>query len=134
MSDDPSKGASTSQEVHDFVADLDVGARDPANWQGSFIAGVALLWAVLQVFNASPLPANLAAWTGVNFFYVTSGQERIIHLAFGLVMASVAFPLFKGSPRDRIPWYDWMLATLGVVASLYLIANQSAIADWLAIR
>ncbi len=118
-----------SAEKRDFVAELDVGARSPDNWQGKFIAGIALLWAVLQVFNASPLPANLAAWTGVSFFYVTSGQERIIHLAFGLLMACIAFPLFKNSSRNHIPLYDWALALLGVGASFYLLANQSAIAD-----
>ena len=120
---------SSDEESRDFVADLDVGARNPENWQGKMISGIALLWAVLQVFNASPLPSILAQSLGMNFLYVTSGQERIIHLAFGLVMACIAFPLFKRSPRNYIPWYDWVLTAAGVGATLYLIANQSAIAD-----
>ncbi|HHS89011.1 MAG TPA: TRAP transporter fused permease subunit, partial [Rhodobacteraceae bacterium] len=38
------------------------------------------------------------------------------------------FPLFKRSPRNHIPWYDWILALAGVAATLYLIVNSSAIA------
>ncbi|MBV1866090.1 MAG: TRAP transporter permease [Rhodobacteraceae bacterium] len=129
MSDDPKGGPAAEPDNRDFVADLDVGARSPENWQGKFIAGLALVWAILQVFNASPLPSILAQGLGMNFIYVTSGQERVIHLAFGLVMACVAFPLFKNSSRKHIPWYDWLLSAAGVGATLYLIANQSAIAD-----
>ena len=129
MANDPSKGLSSAAEAETFAADLDVGARNPDNWQGTFIAAVALVWAFLQVFNASPVPAKLALWTGQNWMYVTSDTERVIHLAFGLVMATIAFPLLKSSSRNRIPWYDWVLCVLGVSATMYLIFNSSAIAD-----
>jgi TRAP transporter 4TM/12TM fusion protein len=126
VASDTNKGPGTDAEA---FADLDVGARNPDNWQGAFIAGVALVWAFLQVFNASPVPALMAQWTGQNWMYVTSDTERVIHLAFGLVMATIAFPLFKSSSRNRIPWYDWVLCVAGVSATLYLIVNSSAIAD-----
>ena len=129
MSDNQTGSPATDSETRDFVAELDVGARSPDNWQGKFITGVALVWAILQVFNASPLPSILAQNLGLNFIYVTSGQERIIHLAFGLVMACIAFPLFKSSSRKHIPWYDWILAAAGVGATFYLLVNASAIAD-----
>lgn len=112
----------------DKFADLDVGARNPTNWQGAFIGGIALLWAFLQVYNASPLPALFAEWTGINGFYVNSDIERIIHLTFGLTMATLAFPLFKTSPRDHIPWYDWGLIALGVFSTFWLIWDKEAIA------
>ncbi len=113
----------------DVFADLDVGARNPDNWQGKFIAGVALLWAFLQVYNASPLPAILAQWTGINALYVASDVARVFHLAFGLTLASAAFPLFKSSPRGYIPWYDWLLIIGGVCTTLWLIWDKNAIAD-----
>ncbi|HHS89549.1 MAG TPA: C4-dicarboxylate ABC transporter, partial [Rhodobacteraceae bacterium] len=128
MTDNLGKSSAVPDDVEAFAADLDVGARNPDGWQGKFIAGVALVWAILQVFNASPLPAIIAQKTGLNWIYVTSDTERVIHLAFGLVMATVAFPLFKRSPRNHIPWYDWILALAGVAATLYLIVNSSAIA------
>ena len=113
----------------DAFADIDVGARSPDNWQRHFISGVALLWAFLQIYNASPLPALLAQWTGINALYVTSDIERIVHLAFGLTMATVAFPMFKSSPRGYIPRYDWALVMLGLFATMWLIWDKNAIAQ-----
>ncbi len=113
----------------DKFSDLDVGARNPRNWQGTFITAVALIWAFLQVYNASPLPGILATVTGINALYVPSDVSRVIHLTFGLTMATLAFPLLKGSPRDFIPWYDWILVVAGVVATMYLIVNAGTIAD-----
>ncbi len=126
---EPNSGLASAADAETLAADLDVGARNPDNWQGKLIAGTALVWAILQVFNASPLPALFAQWTGINWIYVNSDTERVIHLAFGLVLANLAFPLFKSSSRKHIPWYDWTLCVLGLGATLYLIANSSAIAD-----
>ena len=113
----------------DAFADLDVGARHPENWQGTAIMGVALLWAVLQVYNASPLPPLFAQWTGINALYVPSDQSRVVHLMFGLIMATLAFPLFRSSSRTSIPWYDWLLVAAGIFATMWLFWDKSAIAD-----
>jgi TRAP transporter 4TM/12TM fusion protein len=112
----------------DAFADLDVGARHPDNWQGKAIVGVALLWAVLQVYNASPLPPLFAQWTGINALYVPSDQSRVVHLMFGLVMATMAFPLFRTSSRTSIPWYDWLLALAAILATMWLFWDKNAIA------
>ncbi len=129
MTDDSRTAPAGIEDAEAFAADLDVGARNPDNWQGPLIAGIALIWAILQVYNASPLPALVAQWTGLNFLYVNSDTERVIHLAFGLTMAILAFPMFKSSPRNHIPWYDWLLVVAGVMSTLYLVVNSSAIAD-----
>ena len=127
MSDLSNNNSSTTVAT-DVFADLDVGARSPIKWQRHIISGVALLWAFLQVYNASPLPALLAQWTSVNALYVTSDVERIVHLAFGLTLATFAFPMFKSSPRNYIPWYDWALVILGLFAAMWLIWDKNAIA------
>ena len=41
-------------------------------------------------------------------------QARFVHLAFAIMLATLAFPLFKSSPRDRIPLYDWVLDNVEV--------------------
>ena len=130
MTSDENKGQKGVADAEAFAADLDVGARNPTiSWQASLIAAVALLWSFGQVFNASPLPAMLAQSTGMNWVYINSDVERVLHLAFGLTLATLAFPLFKSSPRDRIPWYDWLLIAAGLYATLYLLWNQGAIAN-----
>lgn len=128
MSENSTQGFDVAADTEAF-ADLDVGARHPENWQGTLIATVALVWAFLQVYNASPLPAILAVSTGINAVYIPSDVSRVIHLSFGLTMATLAFPLFKSSSRTNIPWYDWALVVAGIGATMWLIVDKSAIAD-----
>ena len=49
------------------------------------------------------------------------GQARIIHLSFAFLLAFATFPALKSSPRNRIPVTDWILAALGVSATMYLL-------------
>ena len=112
-----------------MVADLDVGARNPDNWQAGLLTGVCLLWATFQVYIASNVPFFLNEITGSSLFVLNSDKARAIHLAFAIFLASTAFPLFKNSSRNRIPWYDWILALAGVFVCLYLVINQVEIAD-----
>ncbi len=128
MSDQSNAEAAPEVDAASF-ADLDVGARNPDNWQGKLLAGVALTWALFQIYTASVLPFTLTQWTGLPQFVINSDKERAIHLAFALFLASTAFPLFKNSSRTTIPWYDWVLGLGGVVVTMYLVFNQSAIAD-----
>jgi len=128
MNDQTDNNDDSEIDAATFAADLDVGARNPDNWQGKMLASVALLWAVFQIYNASVLPFTLSQLVGWQGFIFNSDKERAVHLAFALFLASTAFPLFKSSSRDRIPWYDWVLAFGGVAVTLYLVLNQSAIA------
>jgi TRAP transporter 4TM/12TM fusion protein len=111
-----------------MVAEVDTGARNPAGWQGKMILSVALVWSLFQIFVASKLPFIFTQLTGINVT-LNSDEVRSIHLAFAMFLAATAFPLFKGSPRKHIPWYDWILAAIGVTVCLYLVVNKNAIAD-----
>ncbi len=128
MSDQSNAAAAPEVDAAALAADMDVGARNPDNWQGKMLTGVALTWALFQIYTASVLPFALNEWTGISQFVINSDKERAIHLAFALFLACTAFPLFKKSSRTHIPWYDWLLAIGGVVVTMYLVFNQSAIA------
>ena len=86
------------------------------------IFGIALAWALFQLWYASPLPYMF------NVGVVNDGQARIIHLSFAFLLAFATFPAFKSSPRQWIPLYDWILAVLGVVVAIYLLVFYKAIA------
>ena len=62
-------------------------------------------------------------------FIVNNVEARAIHLAFALCLAALAFPLFKHSPRDRVPWYDWVLAGLGIACTLYKVVFGDELAE-----
>ena len=112
-----------------MVIDLDTGARNPTNWTGQLITGVALIWAIFQIYIASNIPFVLAEITGSNLFVMNSDQNRAIHLAMALFLAATAFPMFKNSPRDYIPWYDWIIAIASVTVCLYLVLFFGVIAE-----
>ena len=118
---------SSREDLQNFVAEIDTGGRDPAGFVGKLIAVIAFIWAVFQLYIASNLPFWLTEVTGTSLV-VTNSNARLIHLAFGFVLAALAYPLFKSSSRDRVPWYDWLLAALGAVCCLYIVFFREAIA------
>ncbi|MBQ7155486.1 MAG: TRAP transporter permease [Synergistaceae bacterium] len=55
--------------------------------------------------------------------------QRSIHLAFVLPLAFVLFPMLKSSPKDRVPFYDWILAVLAAAPGVYSMLNYTAITE-----
>jgi len=113
-------------DVDELVAQVDTGARSVAGGVGLFIAGLAFAWSVFQLYVASNVPYWISDVIGVNVV-LNNFEARVIHLAFALSLAALAYPLFKHSGRHNVPWYDWVLAALGVYACLYLIVFDDAI-------
>ncbi|MFK7876210.1 MAG: TRAP transporter permease [Paracoccaceae bacterium] len=119
-----------ARSADDMVAEVDTGARTPSSpFQAKLIIGICIVWSLFQLYIASKLPGVIAQSTGIGIFANIVAQSRYVHLAFGIVLATLAFPLFKTSPRDRIPVYDWALVVLGVAACLYLVVFRFQIAD-----
>ena len=125
MSDgEPSTSQLSSEELEDLVASTDIGGRTPDNIVVvRFLAGTALAWSLWQVWIASPLPFML-------HWGVFSGKEaRPIHLAFSFLLAFLAYPAFRKSPRHKIPLTDWALAAVGIAVTLYLFVFDSVFVD-----
>jgi len=114
-------------DLQDLVASSDTGSRNPAGPVGYFLAGLALVWSLFQLYISSDIPYTLTDLLKINVVF-NSDEARSVHLAFALALAAFSYPLFKHSPRGRVPWYDWLLALLGVAACLYLIAQKESIA------
>ncbi|GAA6180231.1 TRAP transporter permease [Shimia sp. NS0008-38b] len=112
-----------------MVAEVDTGARNATGFQGKLIIAICIIWSLFQLYIASKLPGMMAQLTGISDFANVVGQARYIHLAFAMSLAIFAFPMFRTSPRDRIPLYDWGLLALGVSACLYLVFFRYQIAD-----
>ncbi len=115
------------QDAEDLVAKVDTGGRDPSGWQKKTFLTVAFLWAIFHLYIASNVPFFITDTTGINIL-LASSEYRRIHLAFAIFLAALAFPLFKQSPKNTIPWYDWALGILGIVTCLYAIVFKDAIA------
>ena len=120
-------------DAEELAAEADSGARNPTGFAGKLFLGICIAWSLYQIYIASPLPGMLQEWAraiGLNIgFYMGSVKTRRIHLAFALVLAAMAFPLFKKSSRTKIPWYDWGFVALSLIVTLYAVVDQTAIAE-----
>ena len=101
----------------------DVGARIPEGTMAKLIAGLALLWSLFQLWIASPLPFMLR--TGV----FNNTEARAIHLAFALLLAFLAYPAFKRSPRNRVPLIDIALGLIAAASAGYLFVAYVQLAQ-----
>ena len=106
----------SDEELQDLVASTDSGARNPKNRTiALLIAGLALVWSLFQLWIAQPM-----LWFGEWFSVMNSSQTRPLHLFFAIVLAFLAYPAFKNSPRDRIPVTDWILMAIGAFCTFYI--------------
>ncbi|MFK7890230.1 MAG: TRAP transporter permease [Granulosicoccus sp.] len=122
-----SDGGKSNQHEIDAFASIDTGARNPVGGIGFFIAFLAFSWSAFQLYVSSFLPFWLAENVGINLIF--NGSEiRVIHLAFAIALACLSYPLFRKSPSDRVPAYDWLLAIAGAGCCLYLVFFKDAIA------
>lgn len=105
------------------VAEADTGGRRPVGLAAGLLAAVAIAWSLFQLWIASPLPFSLGV------FVLNDSESRAIHLAFAVFLGFAAYPAFKSSPRERIPWFDWLLALLGAFCAGYLFLFYEQLAS-----
>lgn len=101
-------------DVSDLVIENDTGARFPSGLAGRVIFMVALLWALFQLWIASPLQFS------VSYLSFDDTAARAIHLAFALFLAFAVYPAFPRSSRNKIPLADWLLGLAGAFCAAYL--------------
>ncbi|MEQ9695621.1 TRAP transporter permease [Shimia sp. SDUM112013] len=115
--------APQNSDLEDFIADSDTGGRLPRDGFGkAALWYIPLIWSVYQLWIASPLPFML----GIGVWNDT--QTRAIHLGFAVLLAFIAFPGLKSSPRHRIPIGTWVIAIVGALASSYLFYAYEGVA------
>ena len=109
-------------KIKQLVVDADLGGRSDVGIHGKLMFAVGLAWVIFQLWYASPLPFVLG------FAVFNDTEARSIHLATALLLAFIAFPASKRSPRDYVPVLDWILAFAGAFAGgyLYLFYNELA--------
>jgi TRAP transporter 4TM/12TM fusion protein len=77
-------------------------------------------WLIVAIAATASLFHLYTAATGV----LEPRYQRGFHLLFLVPLAFLLFPMTRGAPRDRIPAYDWLLAAMAAVPSLYVILDN----------
>ena len=101
-------------DVNQLVKDTDAGGRDPGPLVNKLLLVVAVAWSLFQLWIASPLPFSFG------IFLLNDTESRAIHLAFAVLLAFLAYPASKRSPRDRVPVTDWVFALVAAFCAGYL--------------
>ncbi|MBS7344790.1 MAG: TRAP transporter permease [Caryophanon sp.] len=57
------------------------------------------------------------------FGQFTAWIQRTIHLGFGLTFIFLLYPALKGLRKDKVPFYDWILAAIAAVTGVYWTLN-----------
>ena len=81
-------------------------ARILSGLQLKFVASIAFLWSLFQLWYASPLPFI------VGFGVFIDVPARAIHLGFGLFLAFLTFPLLKKNRNKKNNLFNFLLATV----------------------
>ena len=110
-----------SEELQQLVADADTGGRAAGGIAGKLVFAVAVAWSLFQLWYASPLPFEFG-WAILN-----DTEARSLHLGVGLFLAFLCFPMVK-EQRNRIPWYDWLLAIVAGFAGAYFLLFYNELA------
>lgn len=105
------------------ILDKETGRRKPKGIPHAVCLVVPVVWSLFQLWISSPLPYDL----GFGVFNDTA--TRSLHLAFAIFLAYLGFPMFKRSPKDRIPLYDWVLAFTAAFCAAYLFLFQEELAQ-----
>lgn len=112
-------------DLQDMVASNDAGGRNPTGFTKKLIVATCILWSLFQLYYTSPLPFWLQGVVldmGIDLNVVIDDTKaRSIHLAFALFLAYLSFPAFASSPKHRVPYQDWLFATLGAFLGAYYI-------------
>ncbi len=78
------------------------------------VSVIGALWSLFQLWIASPLPFMVGA--GI----IVDVPARGIHLAFGLLLCFLMYPVTRHRGTQRLPLYDVSLALLATACALYL--------------
>jgi len=122
MSKIENQTTSMDTELQEMLAQSDTGARDPKGIAKNILLIVPFVWALFQLWYASPLPFVL------NFGIINATEARSIHLAFAIFLAFTAYPAMKSSPRDHVPLTDWIFAFAGAFSAAYLFLFYNELA------
>ncbi|CAM3759946.1 TRAP transporter permease [Bordetella tumulicola] len=115
--------SSTTADLEQLVADVDRGGRQAGGIAGATLAIGALVWALFQLWYASPLPFTFR-WGIFN-----DTEARALHLGIAMFLGYLAYPFSKRSPRDQMPWYDWVLALIAAFCGAYLFLFYNDLAQ-----
>lgn len=112
MTKEPQVAPDTQEVMEKYDRDSTTRQFDKKSvfWLVTIVAVLYSLFHLYMVFN--PMPAL---------------QQRSIHVAVGLALVYMLYPMFKNQNRTKLPILDWILAALSLYTAVYILTEYQAI-------
>ena len=95
--------------------------RSLKNWNLKLVGLMAVSWSLFQLWYASPLPFIL------DFGKFIDVPARAIHLAFGMSLCFLAYPILKSNRNKPISLLDFILSIISVIVTFYLVIDYEGL-------
>ena len=109
------KGRNEEIKVDELLQQYDVEAsrlRTPMGVVATLIFIIAVAMALFHLYTAG-------------FGILQAMKQRAVHISFSFVLVFLLYPISKKSDKSRIPFYDYLLAALGVSIGVYILFNYN---------
>ena len=102
----------TAEELDDYMSKYDSESRYRRfkDWKKYLIIVISVAFCLFQLYS-------------ILSGKITAQVVRATHLAFVMVLAYLLFPMKKDMPKDKLPWYDVIIAIVGACSWLYISIN-----------
>ncbi len=111
------------EDLAKALEEIDYVGRKTGPGLGVIIAIIAASWSLFQLWIASPLPFYFG------FGIISGVPARGIHLAFGLLLCFLLYPVLRRHGNRTIPWYDVVLALVGMGVALYVWLAKNGLGE-----
>lgn len=102
----------TAEELDDYMSKYDSESRYRRfkDWKKYLIIVISAAFCLFQLYS-------------ILSGKITAQVVRATHLAFVMALAYLLFPMKKDMPKDKLPWYDVIIAIVGACSWLYISIN-----------
>ena len=102
----------TAEELDDYMSKYDSESRYRRfkDWKKYLIIVISVAFCLFQLYS-------------ILSGKITAQIVRATHLAFVMALAYLLFPAMKDMPKDKLPWYDVIIAIVGACSWLYITIN-----------
>ena len=102
----------TVEEIDDYMSKYDSESRYRrySDWKKYLIIVISVVFCLFQLYS-------------ILSGKITAQIVRATHLSFVMLLAYLLFPMKKDMPKDKLPWYDVILAVIGAASWAYISFN-----------
>ncbi|ASJ20885.1 C4-dicarboxylate ABC transporter [Brachyspira hampsonii] len=106
----------TVEEIDGYMSKYDSESRYRRykDWKKYLIIAISVVFCLFQLYS-------------ILSGRITAQIVRATHLAFVMLLSYLLFPMKKDMPKDKLPWYDVILAIIGAVSWGYIVINFESI-------